>query len=537
MTIDAGHSAAPGVGRVEGGYDAIVIGGSLEGMAAAWYLAKAGLKTVLLEPGAHLGGDAQCTEVALGCRASDADHVLQHLDKAVVRDLDLYKHGLEFASRNLATAIVGPGGAPVLLERDARRDAPSENALSEQDHEAYTQYLKLCEEIGGALGVSAANAAPRQDAFILSDAYERLTKAANDDQRRFIQYAALSPADELASAMFSSDVLTSAYLFDTTLGYDGRPSDMGTALAAAYRWTNEISGVRGACALPKGGMEAFARSVEQALENSNVEVRLETRVASVLIEWDAAAGVELEGGGQIRANTVVSAFDAHTTFFDLIGAERLDIEFHNALLRRRPRLGLAKFHVAVRGPLDFFRGDERVLGSRMIFSTSPPGLEEAYRAALRGMPPKRPWMEVVIPSIHDDRLVAENRHVLSCVIHPAPFPENEERAEVLREGLKDAALSLLNERIPGILERIVDVKLRLPTDYAKDYGLHPTTWANRPPLAAQWMEARDWANGARFEGFAFCGPDVLFAPGLSGAAGRRAGQIAAKRAKKKMNVL
>ena len=75
-------------------YDAIVVGGGHNGLTASFYLARAGMKTLVLERRDLLGGACVTEEIAPGCRASTASYIASMLRPEVIRDLDLERHGL-----------------------------------------------------------------------------------------------------------------------------------------------------------------------------------------------------------------------------------------------------------------------------------------------------------------------------------------------------------------------------------------------------------------------------------------------------------
>ncbi len=92
-------------------FDVVVIGAGLNGLIAAAFLAKAGLKTLVLERTDRVGGGARMTEIAPGFRCPTLAHTTA-LDPAIVRALAVERHGLEiFQSDADVCAPTGDGRA------------------------------------------------------------------------------------------------------------------------------------------------------------------------------------------------------------------------------------------------------------------------------------------------------------------------------------------------------------------------------------------------------------------------------------------
>src|SRR5258705_5127518 len=102
-------------------YDAIVVGGGHNGLVAAAYLGKAGLRTVVLERRDTLGGAAGTSELAPGALVPTLAHTVGRLRPSVVRDLDLRRHGLSLVGPDVRVFAPGPDGEAIVLWGDAAR--------------------------------------------------------------------------------------------------------------------------------------------------------------------------------------------------------------------------------------------------------------------------------------------------------------------------------------------------------------------------------------------------------------------------------
>src|SRR6185436_5434765 len=91
-------------------FDANVVGAGHNGLTAAAYLGRAGLRTLVLERREVVGGCCVTEEIAPGCRASTTSYVASMLRPEVIRDLSLARHGLRMVPCDPALFVPFPDG-------------------------------------------------------------------------------------------------------------------------------------------------------------------------------------------------------------------------------------------------------------------------------------------------------------------------------------------------------------------------------------------------------------------------------------------
>src|SRR5215468_9109634 len=137
-------------------YDAILIGAGHNGLVCATYLAKAGLKVLVLERRGVVGGAAVTEEFHPGFRNSVAAYTVSLLQPKVIRDLDLEGHGLRIVMRKLNNFLPLADGR--YLATGAGRTHDEVAKFSQRDADRLPEYERRLDAIADVLRAIALEA-------------------------------------------------------------------------------------------------------------------------------------------------------------------------------------------------------------------------------------------------------------------------------------------------------------------------------------------------------------------------------------------
>ena len=467
-------------------YDAVIIGGGHNGLISAAYLARAGQRTLVLERRHVLGGAAVTEEIVPGFRFSVASYVVSLLRPEVIRELRLPEHGLDILPLDgtftpLPTgAGPGTGGDYLWRVNDHGRTVRELRRWSRSDAEAYEEYGQLMVEmarfIKPILGIVPGDPTdldprPMLPLAGLARSFGRLTER---QQAVFVQIMTMSAADFL-DQWFETDALKATMSASGIIGtYQGIRSP-GTAYVLLHHYMGEIDGAFRAWGIPKGGTGGVSYAIARAAQSLGAEIRTEAPVARIRTKDGRAIGVVLEDGEEIDATVVLSSADAKVTFLDLLEPGTLDPSFEAEVRRIKFRGSSGKVNLAVDRLPDFtcLPGEGEHLRGAISFSPSMDDMERAYDDAKYGRWSRKPYIDMIIPTLVDPGMAPPGKHVISCFVQYAPYRLDPSLGtwDDNREAFGDTVIDRIAEFAPNIRNIIVGRQVLTPLDIERTMGL------------------------------------------------------------------
>jgi phytoene dehydrogenase-like protein len=416
-------------------YDAVIIGGGHNGLVSAAYLARAGMKTVVLEQRHVLGGAAVTEELFPGFRFSVFSYVVSLLRPEIIRDLQLPRYGLDILPLDGTFTPLRPGDGPqsgggdyLWRVNDHGRTVRELRRWSATDAEAYEEYGQLMVEmarfIKPILGITPPDLTsldPRP-MLPLASLARRFQQLPQRQQAVFVQLMTMSASDFL-DQWFETDPLKATMAASGIIGtYQGVKSP-GTAYVLLHHYMGEIDGAFRAWGIPKGGTGGISNAIGAAARALGAEIRMEARVANIIVKGGRAVGVALESGEEILADSVLSSVDAWQTFLRLLEPGTLDASFEDEVRRFKFRGSSGKVNMAVDRLPDFtaLPGVGEHLRGAISFSPSIDEMETAYDDAKYGHFSRKPYIDMIIPTLVDPSLAPPGKHVISCFVQYAPY--------------------------------------------------------------------------------------------------------------------
>ncbi len=511
--------------------DVVVVGAGHNGLVCAAYLARAGVRVLVLEARDSVGGCASSVE-ALGARFNvcSCDHTMI-LTTPMVEELRLTEHGLRYLSVDPSRLVLPwDGGQPFVLFADVDRTVDALQQTHPDEVAGYRSYLRAAMPAARLL-LDVVSGPPTSGNVMAAVA--RQGRGAAVGVMTLLRWTRSSFSDVITRYFASPALLGAASTGPAVWGL--APSTPGTGKAALGFATTHLSGVW----RHEGGSGALTTALLSAVTAAGGTVRCGAVVDEIVVDGHHVVGVRLDTGEVVECATVVSSTDPRTTLVQWLrnppaGARALQRRWGG---RKRGDGYRSKIDAVLAEP-PRYRGIDDAFCARVGLSDPlvpttyvAPGLTEmevSHRLLASGRVADRPFLLAGVPTALDPslRVGSSRRHVLSLEALWTPYG--------LAGGWRDSAeprrwLTLYASLLePGFMDTVVNWRVVTPPDYERDFRLDRgyTPSFTGGPLAA--LVGRD-RELTRYEtpvpGLFLTGAGTFPGAGVWGASGRNAAAV------------
>ncbi|MDQ3426621.1 MAG: NAD(P)/FAD-dependent oxidoreductase [Gemmatimonadota bacterium] len=461
-------------------YDLVIIGGGHNGLVTAAYLARAGVKVLVLERREMLGGACVTEELWPGYKVSTAAYVNSLLRPEIIRDLELKRHGFEMLPRNPSSFTPFPDGRSLLLGPDKAMTRREISKFSQRDAEALPKYEAMLERVADFLEPTLTMTPPNPWSFRPGNLMQlaklglAFTRLGTDGQKAIeILTGAATP---ILDRWFESEQLKVTLATDAIIGAMASPSMPGTAYVLFHHVMGECNGVRGVWGYVRGGMGGISNAIASAAREKGAEIRTNSEVTRILVRNGAVEGVALADGSEIRAPRVASGADAQVTFLKLMDNGDLPAAFVEAVRNIDYSSASCKINIALGELPDFTALPGTTAGPQhrgtIHISPTMEYIERAYDEAKYGCPSEHPIIEATIPSALDDTIAPPGKYVMSMFTQYFPYKLAAGLSlEQEKEKYADRCFDLMDEYAPNFKRSVIARQVLAPADLEQRFGL------------------------------------------------------------------
>ncbi|MEM0272331.1 MAG: NAD(P)/FAD-dependent oxidoreductase [Thermoprotei archaeon] len=505
-------------------YDAIVVGGGHNGLVAASYLAKAGLKVCVLERRPILGGACVSEELWPGVKVSTGAYVLSLLRERIIEDLRLKEFGLKVYTKDPGVYLPFGGGKHLRIWVDTRRTQKEIERFSKRDAESYAKWVGFWEKFSELADTLMLTPPPRlgelRELVKLADSIGFDEEFALDFARVF-----LTDAKHFVEEYFESEEVRAAMVGDGVVGTFAAPSTPGTAYVLAHHVVGSVNGVKGAWGYVEGGMGGVTTALARCATSLGVDIYTSSPVDEILTGSDGVKGVKLQDGRVIEAKCVISNADPKATFLYMLRNAEVDPQ----ILRRIRGLKTTGVSFKLVGYLselpDYGMGTN--LGPEHVASEyimpSVDYVEKAYRDALTTGFSRDPWLSVNIQSSVDPTVAPRGYYSFSVF---GQYLVYSKKLDDLKQEVAQVVIDKVREYAPNF--NPIKFEVLTPLDIERRFGITGGNIFHLDMTPDQLYVFRPLPELSRYQtnikGLFLCGSGTHPGGGVTGAPGYNAAQ-------------
>jgi phytoene dehydrogenase-like protein len=460
-------------------HDAIIVGGGHNGLVCGAYLAKAGLRALVLERRTLIGGACVTEETWPGYKVSTGAYVMSLMQPKIMLDLELKRHGL--------TVLPTP---PSFLPMSACKSIvfwPEEERIcaefaqfSKNDAAAYPEYMRVLRSLTPFIRQIIWETPPNIASSRLRDLWQTarfLFRQRRYADRLYAIYDILTMCafDYLKKWFESDEVITALGYYAPGSGTNVSMKTPGSAFALIRPLVRDNTTAAGSGGLVRGGMGSISNAIAASGREHGLEIRTDADVTRIDCSEGVATGVTLRSGERLESNCVIANTDAKTTFLKLAADSGLPDGFIREVKAIRTQSSIFKVHLAVRQLPQYtaFSANERGFSYPASVRIAPniDYLERAYSDYREGRFSQRPFLAIFAPSLIDDTVAPKNMHILSIMGGHAPYALKHGNWDDARESLLATTLDTIEQFAPNFRRHVAHSEVLTPLDLEMRFGL------------------------------------------------------------------
>ncbi len=458
-------------------YDAIVIGAGHNGLTNAAFLAKAGLRVLVLERNPYIGGASTSRELHKGWKYSNASYVCSLFRPEIYNALDLGRHGLRVIPVNSSMTFKQDGDyfgsytQPNIRRREIMRHSP-------RDADAVVRFdadvLRWCKLVRGFLLRTPPNPGslkPR-DIFELAYLMKKFYELTEAQIYEFIRFFTMSIAEYLENYFENETVLTH-YSGGSIIGTGLGVYSPGTAYVLLHHAMGDVDGNVGAWGFARGGMGSVAKALAGAFQSYGGEIRSDAEVAKITVAGNKVTGVELASGEKIAAKVVVSNLDAKRTFLQIMDEADLPPKVVQRARNFKIRGSSGKVNIALDGMPTFPALPEgsTLTQGHMHFTDTLKRLELAYDDWKEDRWSADPYCDMLIPSQYDPSMAPQGKHMMTVFVQYCPVNPDGGWTDEKRDQFGQTVIDQIGDYSPDFKDLVLHAEIRTPRELENEIGL------------------------------------------------------------------
>lgn len=464
-TIPDRHDSLDGELKLPVGYHAIVIGSGHNGLTCACYLAKAGLKVLVLEQYPSIGGMTNTEELTLPGFKSDTHAMcIQFANFSPVPDeLGLARYGFDLIHPDPGWSHAFPDGRSVSVHRELDRTCRSISQFSSKDARTWRDLYRTFLEQKDAIGRSFNH--PPLSFSEQAAALEQLPDGL--DRYRFQTQSVRSWCDETFEAE-ETKLLTGTWAVHGGLS----PDDVG---GGSMAWLFSMLVQHFGNKLVSGGMRNLPVALAAFLNAHRGEIRTNARVERIIVDSGKAVAVRLHGGEEIGCGKLLAS-NVHPRHLvlDLLGDSQVGKEIAAKIRRYQLGESVLVVYLALDKPVRFVAGPTSA--QSVYVHPSPPTLDYFSRVfceARSGLLPEQPFALICNDAVQDPTRAPRGKGLLKLVVQPVPYVIKGDAAGLIagrnwsevKEPFADRVIELLYRNyIPDLLDNLLKRVVHSPED-------------------------------------------------------------------------